>query len=176
MRGSLVVISFLIALVLLARAGDEAPPCPKSLPIAGLSAADIQDTFDSPRGNGRTHEATDILAPRGTAVLAMVDGTIEKLFLSKPGGNTIYEFDEHANYCYYYAHLDRYAEGLQEGQHVQAGRVIGYVGTTGNADPNTPHLHLAITRLGPKKEWWKGDPLNPYPMLTNLLLNGGCLQ
>jgi peptidoglycan LD-endopeptidase LytH len=140
------------------------------MPIEGLRAAAIHDTFDQSRGNGeRLHEATDILAPRGTPVRAMVDGVIKKLFLSKPGGNTIYEFGDDGEYCYYYAHLDRYAAGLTEGQKVRAGDVIGYVGTTGNADPNTPHLHLAFFRLGPEKRWWQGTPVNPYPTLMELL-------
>ena len=140
------------------------------LPIEGLKPASVQDTFYQSRSGGeRTHEATDILAPRGTPVHAMVDGVIQKLFLSKPGGNTIYEFDENGEYSYYYAHLDRYVEGLHEGQRVRAGDVIGYVGTTGNADPNTPHLHLALFRLGPEKQWWKGTPENPYPVLMRLL-------
>ena len=99
----------------------------------------------------------------------MVDGVIQKLFLSKPGGITVYEFDNNGEFCYYYAHLDRYADGLAEGQHVRAGDVIGYVGTTGNANPNTPHLHLAFFRLGPEKQWWKGTPINPYPTLMKLV-------
>lgn len=100
----------------------------------------------------------------------MVDGVIQKLFLSKPGGVTVYEFDSNAEYCYYYAHLDHYAEGLAEGQHIRAGDVIGYVGSTGNADPRTPHLHLAILKLGPEKRWWEGNtPVNPYALLMRLV-------
>jgi murein DD-endopeptidase MepM/ murein hydrolase activator NlpD len=146
--------------------GDEGA---MALPIAGLTASNVLDTFNSTRPGGRSHEATDILAPRGTPVHSMVDGTIRKLFVSKAGGNTIYEFDEGGVYCYYYAHLDRYAEGLHESQRVQHGDVIGYVGTTGNASPNTPHLHLAIFKLGPEKEWWKGEAINPYPVLMELV-------
>ncbi len=138
------------------------------MPIDGIEATSIQDTFNAPRANG-THEATDILAPRGTPVRAMVDGVIQKLFLSKAGGNTVYEFDNDGEYCYYYAHLDHYAEGLVAGQHVRAGDVIGYVGSTGDADPNTPHLHLAFFRLGPDKHWWEGTPVDPYPTLMHLL-------
>src|SRR5436305_15298500 len=115
-----------------------------TLPINGLTLRDIQDTFNQCRGDGRKHEATDILSPRGTPVLAMADGVIQKLFLSKAGGLTIYEFDRDQIFCFYYAHLDRYAEGLREGQPVHRGEVIGYVGTTGNAPPEPPHLHLEI--------------------------------
>jgi len=152
------------------RPDTQAPPGGMVLPIQGLAAGQIQDTFYQSRGNGeRIHEATDILSPRGTPVHAMVDGVVQKLFLSKPGGITVYEFDDNGEFCYYYAHLDRYADGLAEGQHVRAGDVIGYVGTTGNANPNTPHLHLAFFRLGPEKQWWKGTPINPYPTLMKLV-------
>ena len=116
--------------------------------------------------NGHRHEAIDIPEPRGTPVLAVVSGTVRKLFHSKPGGNTIYQFDEMEVYCYYYAHLDRYVEGLREGMRVKRGDVIGFVGSTGNADPRTPHLHFAIFELGPKRLWWKGKAVNPYPGLV----------
>ncbi len=98
----------------------------------------------------------------------MEDGTIRKLFTSVPGGLTIYQFDPNAEFCYYYAHLDHYAEGLVEGMQVKRGTVIGYVGTTGNAPANTPHLHLAIYKIGPGKRWWDGVPINPYPVLKKL--------
>jgi murein DD-endopeptidase MepM/ murein hydrolase activator NlpD len=139
-----------------------------TLPIAGLDPAQIHDTFNEGRPGGHPHEATDILAPRGTPVLAIEDGTVAKLFTSKPGGLTIYEFDPHQVYCYYYAHLDHYAEGLRDGMQVKRGDVIGYVGTTGNAPPDTPHLHLAISKLGPDKKWWQGAAINPYPVLMKL--------
>jgi murein DD-endopeptidase MepM/ murein hydrolase activator NlpD len=134
-------------------------------PIRGLAVVDLQDRFDEVH-NGHRHEAIDILEPRGTPVYAVVSGTVRKLFLSKPGGNTIYEFDEMAAYCYYYAHLDRYVDGLHEGMRVERGDAIGFVGSTGNADPRTPHLHFAIFELGPQRQWWSGKALNPYPGLA----------
>lgn len=137
-----------------------------ALPIEGLTVKDLKDSFDEVH-NGKPHEAIDIMEPAGTPVHAVVSGTIRKLFLSKAGGNTIYEFDESETYCYYYAHLERYAEGLHEGMHVATGNVIGYVGSTGNADPHAPHLHFAITELGPEKQWWKGKAINPYPVLVD---------
>jgi murein DD-endopeptidase MepM/ murein hydrolase activator NlpD len=140
------------------------------LPIQGLKLADLRDTFNEDR-NGHAHEAVDIMAPRGTPVHAAVSGTIRKLFLSKPGGNTIYEFDEAGGHCYYYAHLDRYAESLHEGMRVERGDIIAYVGSTGNADPRTPHLHFALFELGPKREWWKGKPVDPYLNLVQALKN-----
>ena len=142
-----------------------------SLPLRGLKASDILDTFDQSRGGGeRRHEATDIMASRGTPIYAVDDGTIKKLFLSKPGGITIYQYDPGEHYVYYYAHLDRYAEGLHEGQIVNRGDLIGYVGSTGNADPKAPHLHFAILQLSPSREWWHDTtPINPYPYLMAAL-------
>lgn len=141
-------------------------------PISGLKSQQIEDTFNSTRGGGtRRHEATDILAPRGTPVLAVADGTIAKLFLSVPGGMTIYEFDPAGVWCFYYAHLDGYAPGLHEGMTVKRGDVIGYVGTTGNAG-NTPHLHIAFARLNPEKHWWQSTPVDPYPILRSLVNQG----
>lgn len=139
-----------------------------ALPIQGLNARDIRDTFAQGRPEGKLHEATDIMAPRGTPVVAVEDGIIQKLFMSKPGGITIYEFDHAGVFCYYYAHLERYAAGLTEGMAVERGNVIGYVGTTGNAPPQTPHLHFAIFRLGPEKHWWQGTAMDPYSVLVKL--------
>lgn len=134
-------------------------------PIRGLALANLRDTFEEIH-NGQRHEAIDIMEPKGTPVRAVVSGTIRKLFLSKPGGNTIYQFDETGVYCYYYAHLDGYAEGLHEGMPVKSGEVIGFVGSTGNADSRTPHLHFAISELGPEKLWWQGKAVDPYPGLV----------
>jgi murein DD-endopeptidase MepM/ murein hydrolase activator NlpD len=134
-------------------------------PIRGLTLADLRDMFEEVH-NGHSHEAIDIAEPRGTPVLAVVSGTVRKLFLSKPGGNTIYEFDEMGVYCYYYAHLDGYVKGLREGTRVERGEVIGFVGSTGNADLRAPHLHFAILELGPERLWWKGKAINPYPGLA----------
>lgn len=133
------------------------------IPVESVTAAQLADSYLQQRGGGdRPHEALDIAAPRGTPVLAVEDGHIAKLFLSKPGGLTIYQFDPQSRYAYYYAHLDRYADGLAEGQGVRKGQVIGYVGSTGNASPQAPHLHFAIFRLGTERQWWRGAPLNPF--------------
>jgi murein DD-endopeptidase MepM/ murein hydrolase activator NlpD len=136
------------------------------VPVDGMRLAAIKDNFDQPRGTERHHEALDIMAPKGTKVVAAADGKVVKLFTSKPGGLTIYQFDPTEKYAYYYAHLDRYAEGLQEGATLHRGDTIGYVGVTGNADPNAPHLHFAVFELTPEKQWWKGTPVNPYPLLA----------
>jgi peptidoglycan LD-endopeptidase LytH len=137
-----------------------------TIPVQGVTSAQLRDTFSEARSEGRVHEALDIMAPRGTPVLAVADGTVEKLFTSVPGGLTIYQFEPSGRYAYYYAHLDRYADGLQEKQAIRRGEVIGYVGSTGNADPSAPHLHFAIFELGPERQWWKGTAINPYPVFT----------
>ena len=155
-----------------APAGRTEPAPPNTaigLPIYGLRASDIQNTFEQTRDGVRQHEATDILAPRGTPVHAVVDGVVKKLFLSKPGGLTLYQFDIPEEFSYYYAHLDRYADGVVEGRLLKRGDLLGYVGSTGNADPKAPHLHLAIFKLNPDKKWWEGTPVNPYPLLMKAL-------
>ncbi|MCC8538607.1 M23 family metallopeptidase [Xanthomonas axonopodis pv. poinsettiicola] len=135
------------------------------IPVQGVGSNQLQDTFTDARSEGRVHDAIDILAPAGTPVLAVADGKVEKLFNSERGGLTVYQFEPGGNYCYYYAHLERYADGLAEKQTIKRGQVIGYVGSTGNANPAAPHLHFEIHRLGPEKQWWKGEALNPYPIL-----------
>ena len=139
------------------------------LPITGLRLADIHDTFNQGRAGGRPHGATDIMAPRGTPVLAVDSGTIVKLFTSRDGGLTVYQFDSSQVYCYYYAHLDRYAEGVAERTAVKPGDCLGYVGSTGNARSVGPHLHFGITRIGPEKHWWGGQSIDPYPILIQAL-------
>ena len=134
------------------------------IPVDGVRAGDLRDTFDEGRP-GHRHEAIDIAAPRGTPVRAADDGTLVKLFTSGPGGLTVYQFDASRRHAYYYAHLDRYADGLREGAALRRGDLIGYVGTSGNAPPGAPHLHFAVFRLGPEKQWWKGDAIDPFPAL-----------
>jgi murein DD-endopeptidase MepM/ murein hydrolase activator NlpD len=135
------------------------------IPVQGIPREALQDTFNDARSAGRVHDAIDIMAPRNTPVLAVEGGRIAKLFTSDLGGLTIYQFDPTETYCYYYAHLDHYAPGLKEGDQVARGQVIGYVGVTGNASPEGPHLHFAITRLNTDKKWWQGEAINPYPVL-----------
>jgi murein DD-endopeptidase MepM/ murein hydrolase activator NlpD len=141
-------------------------PGPLLIPVAGVKASQLSDTFAQARGAGRVHDAIDILAPRGTPVLAVDDGKVVKLFNSKPGGLTVYQFDPSEKFAYYYAHLDRYAPGLAEGQQLKRGELVGYVGSSGNANPAAPHLHFTIFVLGPGKHWWQGTAIDPYPLLT----------
>ena len=133
-----------------------------TLPVEGVERESLRDTFNEGRGTDRRHEALDILAPRDTPVRAVEDGTVAKLFLSVPGGITVYQFDPGSTYAYYYAHLARYADGLKEGAAVARGQTLGYVGTTGNAPPDAPHLHFAIFKLTDEKRWWRGMAIDPY--------------
>jgi len=136
------------------------------VPVQGIRADALHDTFGDARGSDRSHEALDIMAPAGTPVLAVADGHVEKLFDSDRGGLTIYQFEPSGRWCYYYAHLQAYAPGLAEGATLKRGQVIGYVGSSGNADPAAPHLHFAVFALTPERQWWTGAPVNPYPLLA----------
>ena len=131
------------------------------VPVAGVDRSKIPDTFNDPRDGGRKHEAVDILAPRGTPVLAADDGVIVRVGTNQLGGNVIWQTDDDHHVAYYYAHLDRYARGLREGQQVRRGEVIGYVGTTGNAPANMPHLHFQAMRLFDSRRYNDGPPFNP---------------
>ena len=134
------------------------------VPVQGIAAAAIPPSFDDMRG-ARRHNAIDILAPRGTPVLAADDGTVAKIDTSAGGGLSLYLAGPRERFIYYYAHLDSYRRGIAEGMRVQKGDTIGFVGTTGNAPPNTPHLHFAIALADEDNRWWKGTPLDPLPLL-----------
>jgi murein DD-endopeptidase MepM/ murein hydrolase activator NlpD len=136
------------------------------IPVAGVAPGQLQDTFNDARSEGRVHDAIDIIAPRGTPVLAAADGRILRLFQSAKGGTTLYQLasaDEHI--VLYYAHLERYAEGLAEGHVARRGETVGYVGDTGNATPGNTHLHFQIYRVADPKHFWTGENINPYPLL-----------
>src|SRR5690606_37145503 len=138
------------------------------IPVLNVRAQDLTDTFTDERGNAqRLHEAIDIMAPRGTTVIAATPGRIEKLFRSKAGGNTIYVRSNDGQTIYYYAHLDEYAEGLREGQRIRRGQRLGSVGSSGNAPEDAPHLPFAILRTTADADWWEpANAVNPYPLLT----------
>jgi murein DD-endopeptidase MepM/ murein hydrolase activator NlpD len=136
------------------------------IPVQGVAPAQLQDTFNDSRSEGRIHDAIDIIAPRDTPVLAATDGRVVKLFRSVKGGITLYQLaaaDEH--YVLYYAHLERYADGLTEGHLARRGETLGYVGDTGNATPGNTHLHFQIYRVEDPKRFWTGENLNPYTLL-----------
>jgi len=136
-----------------------------TIPVSGFPANKLVRSYHEARNGQREHEAIDILAPRNTPVVAVEDGTVAKLFESKAGGLTIYQFDPGEQYSYYYAHLERYAGDLKEGDRIHRGQIIGYVGTSGNAPKETPHLHFAVYRLTSDKHWWEGTPIDPYDIL-----------
>lgn len=133
------------------------------VPVANVSAGALTDTWGATRAEGRTHEGIDIMAPLGAPVRAAADGRVVKFFDSVRGGVTIYQFDTSERFVYYYAHLNRRAPGLAEGDVVRQGDVIAYVGMSGNAP--VPHLHFEIQRLTPERHWWEADSMNPYPLL-----------
>ncbi|WP_332878796.1 M23 family metallopeptidase [Massilia sp. S19_KUP03_FR1] len=146
--------------------GADAPAGKLLVPVDGVKFSQLSDTYNAPRGSERQHEALDIMAPKGTKVFAVADGKVAKLFNSVPGGLTVYQFEPAEKFAYYYAHLDKYADGIKEGQLLKRGDLIGYVGVTGNSDPKAPHLHFAVVQLTPEKQWWKGTPVNPYPLMA----------
>jgi murein DD-endopeptidase MepM/ murein hydrolase activator NlpD len=136
------------------------------LPVQGVRAEELRDTFTDSRSEGRIHDAIDIMAPRNAPVLAAADGRVVKLFRSVKGGVTLYQLaaaDERV--VLYYAHLERYADGLTEGHFARRGETIAYVGDTGNASPGNTHLHFQIYRVTDPKHFWNGDNVNPYPLL-----------
>ena len=139
------------------------------VPVLGVGADQLSDTFTDDRGGGaRLHEALDIMAPRGTPVVAAAPGRIGRLFQSDAGGNTIYVRSGDRRTIHYYAHLDAYAPGLREGQEVSRGQRLGTVGSSGNASPEAPHLHFAILRTTPDAKWWEpATAINPYPLLAD---------
>ena len=143
-------------------------PSGLAIPVAGKSLRDLSDTYTQSRAGGaRVHNAIDIMAARGTPVIAAAPGTVEKLYFSNGGGGiSAYVRSDDGQWTYYYAHLDAYAPGLHEGQKVRQGDPIGTVGSTGNANPGGPHLHFAVNRMGPGEKWYNGTPVNPYPLLA----------
>jgi len=134
------------------------------IPVAGVEAKNLIDSFDDMRGGTRRHSALDIMAQRNTPVLAATSGRILKLHNSAAGGLSIYESDPTSRFVLMYGHLESYRSGLREGAAVKRGDIIGFVGSTGNANPLAPHLHFQIMRNDNLKEWWKGTPLNPFPV------------
>ena len=165
--------------LVLATAEDVAPradPAPQparaplaahrfAFPVKGY-AANLRDTFADGRGR-RRHEALDIMAPRGTPVVAVDDGRVARAYRSVLGGLGVYQFDRDEKHVFYYAHLDRYADGIAPGTWLKRGDLVGYVGSTGNAPEHAPHLHFAMFELGADKRWWKGKAVDPYPLLKS---------
>jgi peptidoglycan LD-endopeptidase LytH len=131
---------------------------PLMVPVDGVQPSALTDTFHEPRSGGRIHMATDIMAARGTPVVAAAAGRVIKLANGGAGGITIYVADASGRYLEYYAHLMGYAPNVKEGVAVQEGDLLGYVGTTGNASPDAPHLHFQVMRGD--ANYWNGTPLD----------------
>ncbi len=138
-----------------------------AVPVMGVDRAQIADSWGDPRESGaRAHHGTDIIAPRGSLVIAAAPGRVEKLFESKAGGITAYVRSPAGKWSYYYAHMLGYAPGLHEGQELRTGDAIGYVGDTGNAGLGNNHLHFGLSLMKPQDHWSQGEPVNPYPLLA----------
>jgi murein DD-endopeptidase MepM/ murein hydrolase activator NlpD len=135
------------------------------IPVQGVDADRLRDTYGAARGV-RVHGALDIMASRGTPVIAADGGRILRLGSSPLGGISLYQIDSEGRFVYYYAHLDRFEDGLKAGMELRQGDVIGYVGTTGNAPPDVPHLHFQMMIYRRDGRYWEGDTVNPYPLLT----------
>ena len=154
--------------------GVEVGPAGLAIPVVGMKRDQLVDTFSQARAGGaRVHDAIDIMAPRGTPVVAAAPGRVEKIFFSHGGGgNSVYVRSDDGRWMYYYAHLNSYAPGLREGQRVLRGTPIGSVGSTGNANPEGPHLHFAINRMSRGEKWYQGSAVNPYPLLAGRRASG----
>ena len=130
------------------------------VPVAGVLGRDIESTWGAARSGGRKHQGADIFAPKGTAVVAATDGVVLSIGLDRLGGNVVYLLGEGLT-VQYYAHLDSWEPGLQEGQHVKAGAALGRVGNTGNAATTPSHLHFGVSRVKPiRLRRHRFDPLD----------------
>ncbi|MDQ2746666.1 MAG: M23 family metallopeptidase [Acidobacteriota bacterium] len=145
----------------------EDAPATLMIPVIGIKREQLQNTFEDARSEGRVHNAIDIIAPSGTPVIAAADGEIVKFFDSERGGITIYQYSLDRKFVYYYAHLQKRAENVNEKDLIKRGTVIGYVGDTGNAGAGNYHLHFAVTILTDPKNYHEGTEINPYPLLMN---------
>jgi murein DD-endopeptidase MepM/ murein hydrolase activator NlpD len=131
------------------------------VPVDGVSVDKLTDSYEAQRdGGARRHGAIDIMAPRGTPVLAADDGKVLRMGFNALGGLTVYQVDAQQRFVYYYAHLDRYSSTLRDGVPVSRGEVIGYVGSTGNASATAPHLHFQVMLF--RERYWEGESVNPF--------------
>lgn len=153
--------------------GVTVGPAGLAIPVVGIKPGDLSDTFSQARAGGaRRHDAIDIMAPTGRPVVAAAPGRVEKIFFSRGGGgNSVYVRSDDGRWIYYYAHLSAYAPGLREGQRLLRGAPVGFVGSSGNANPDGPHLHFAINRMEPGEKWYQGQAINPYPLLAGKPVN-----
>src|SRR5829696_3453639 len=129
-----------------------------AMPLEDVSKKEIADTWQAPRGTNRRHEGQDIFAPRGTPILSATSGYIYNIGDNSLGGQTVSVISKGGR-VYYYAHLNSYAKGIEVGDRVTTRTVLGYVGTTGNAQGAPPHLHFGV--------YTPTGAINPLPLLTD---------
>lgn len=129
-----------------------------AMPLEDVSKRQIADTWGAPRGTGRRHEGQDIFAPKGTPILSATNGYVFRIGENSLGGQTVSVISAGGR-VYYYAHLDAYAPGLEVGDPVTTRTVLGYVGTTGNAQGTPPHLHFGVYSMS--------GAINPLPLLKD---------
>lgn len=132
------------------------PPTAVAMPVDGVAARQVADTFGAPRGNDRTHQGVDIFATRGTAVLSATRGVVSSVREGGLGGRQVWVYGP-SGQRHYYAHLDDWEPGLVEGDVVLEGSVLGVVGDTGNARGTPPHLHYGI--------YGADGAIDPLPLL-----------
>lgn len=150
--------------------GEGAPPTAPSealvIPVAGVLPGDLRDTWGAARGAGRSHQGLDILAPRGTPVLAADAGVVVGMDRGGAGGVTLHQRALDGRTVYYYAHLQRHRSGLEVSDLVRQGDTLGYVGDSGNA-AGTPHLHFAVQVVEDPNRMRGGRHLNPFPLFVD---------
>lgn len=162
-----VLLGLALAILTIAFVSTAPPPRDLLVPVRGATSRDLFDSFREPREGGRRHEAIDIPAPWGTPVLAADDGTVHRLFTSERGGIGLYLIDRARSRCYFYGHLARYTRGIREGGWVGRGEIVGFVGTTGNANDDAPHLHFAVYDVSGSRGCASGTPIDPFPLLAS---------
>jgi peptidoglycan LD-endopeptidase LytH len=140
-----------------------------AVPVAGADMSKVDDTFLDGRDSERIHHAIDILAPRGTPILSADDGKILRMSTNTLGGISMYTVDPLNRIVYYYAHMDHYNDAMSPGRTIAKGDTLGYVGTTGNAPKDTPHLHFQVMRWPADGKYWNGDPIDPYEALGGVI-------
>lgn len=138
------------------------------VPVAGADMSKVEDTFNDGRDGDRIHHAIDILAPRGTPILSADDGKILRMSTNALGGISMYTVDTDARLVYYYAHMDHYNDAMSPGRTIVKGDTLGFVGTTGNAPKDTPHLHFQVMRWPADGKYWNGEPIDPFEALGGM--------
>lgn len=152
------LVDSLVFYAQVARLYTEEPHTRIKMPVVDVTKREVADTWQAPRSGGRRHEGQDIFAPRGTPILSATHGYVYRIGENSLGGQTVSVISSGGR-VYYYAHLDAYAPGLEVGDRVSTNTLLGFVGTTGNAQGTPPHLHFGIYSMS--------GPINPLPLITD---------